>query len=237
MAELVVALDLPEPKQALALARELSGLIRWVKVGLELFTSGGPELVRTLTGEGFEVFLDLKYLDIPRTAGAAVREASRLGAGMLTLHVLGGERMVQAALEGREEGIAAGGAWPRIVGVTLLTSQDSRDLPQGAGETALVLQMAEKARRWGLDGVVCSGREAPAVRETAGPKFILVTPGVRPAELGAPEGDDQRRSVTPGEAVAAGSDFLVIGRPVLRAASPRAAVQAVLDAMGKSLIR
>lgn len=228
MAELVVALDFPDSGQALGLARTLAGTAPWVKVGLELFTAEGPSLVAGLKDLGFRVFLDLKFLDIPNTVRGAVRSAARLGADMVNIHVLGGARMAEAARQGRDEG-ATGGKGPILLGVTVLTSMDDADLPLPfpGGAQALALELARRGRAYYLDGVVCSGREAAAVKAACGRDFLCLTPGIRPAG----GDDDQRRTVTPAEAVAAGADYLVVGRPVTRAADPRAAALALLDQM------
>ena len=229
MAELVVALDAPDAASALELARGLRGLAPWVKVGLELFTAEGPRMVGELKGMGFSVFLDLKFLDIPNTVRGAVHSATRLGADMLTLHVLGGERMAQAAIQGRQEGLD-GGRGPLLMGVTLLTSMASGELPLGAGAdpAALVLDLSTKAEHYRMDGIVCSGQEVAEVRRECGPGLRCLTPGIRPAGTDA---QDQRRAVTPAAAVAAGADYLVVGRPITAAKDPAAAAQAILDEM------
>lgn len=234
MAELIVALDFPTAGEALDVSGRLEGLVPWVKVGLELFTAAGPDVVARLKGQGFRVFLDLKLFDIPNTVRGAVRAAARLGADMLSVHVLGGARMAEAALEGREQGTPAGARPLSLFGVTLLTSQDlseahffSSDKPQD-----LVLDLALAARRYYLDGVVCSGLELSQVKAACGAGFGCLVPGIRP--LGAairPEGDDQRRVVGPAAAVGLGADYLVVGRPITRAAQPAEAARGVLDEM------
>jgi orotidine-5'-phosphate decarboxylase len=198
----------------------------WLKVGLELFTAGGPELARAILARSFPLFLDLKFHDIPHTVRGAVRAATRLGARMTTLHLEGGEDMARAARNGREEGRAEGEG-PLILGVTLLTSQQESGLSQ-----SLVVQRAVWAREWGLDGVVCSGREAGAVKRACGRDFLCLCPGIRFS--GEAGDDDQRRVVTPEEAVAAGADFLVMGRPITRAADPAAAARRALEAMDRA---
>jgi len=225
--QLVVALDLPGADEARAMAGLLPAEC-WAKVGLELFTAAGPEVVSGLAGDGRRVFLDLKFLDIPNTVRGAVRAASRLGAAMANVHVLGGSRMLAAALQGREDAAAEGFTRPLLLGVTVLTSMGPGDLPlPGAGDPAgLVLDLARLARAEGLDGVVCSGHEAAAIKEACGPDFLCLTPGIRPA--GADVGD-QRRTMTPAQAVAAGADFLVAGRPITQAPDPAAAARAMLE--------
>lgn len=226
--QLVVALDLPDAAAALDLAALLPAEC-WAKVGLELFTAAGPGVVRDLAAAGRKVFLDLKFLDIPNTVRGAVLSAARTGAAMTDAHLLGGARMLAAALEGREQAAAEGCPRPLLLGVTVLTSMGPGDLPlPGAGDlSALVLELARLARSEGLDGVVCSAHEAAAIKAACGPGFLCLTPGIRP-EAAA---DDQRRTMTPAEAVAAGADFLVVGRPVTRAARPGDAARAILEQM------
>lgn len=224
---LVVAADFPAGEQALALADRLSGLPVWLKVGLELFTSQGPPLIHLLADRGFAVFLDLKFHDIPNTVQGAVRSATLLGARMITLHLAGGEAMCRAAMVGRAEALSAvrAGAGelapPLLIGVTVLTSE------AGNEETlrSRVVKQAHMARDWGLDGVVCSGLEAAAVKAGLGPKFLCVCPGIR---FAGTRSDDQARICTPAEAAAAGADYLVMGRPLIRAENPRAATEHAL---------
>jgi orotidine-5'-phosphate decarboxylase len=236
MAELVVALDVPGRGTALTLAEALAGPVTWVKVGLELYTAEGPEVVARLRDLGLNVFLDLKFLDIPNTVLGAVRAATTMGVSMLDVHAMGGERMMRAALEGRELGTAPGAEPPLLLGITVLTSMDPADMPWEPGPQGLpgaVLDLAQKARHAGLDGVVCSGREAAAVKQRCGEGFVCLTPGIRP-ESAAGDADDQRRVMTAAKAVAAGADFLVVGRPVTRAANPRAAAEALLQEMARA---
>ncbi len=229
MAELVVALDYKDGRSALAMARSLKGVVSWVKVGLELFTAEGPSLVNDLKNLGFKVFLDLKFFDIPNTVQGAVRSAARLGVDMVNIHALGGERMARAAMAGCVEGTPSGGTPPLVLAVTMLTSMAAGDLPvAGAPEPSeMALDLAVKAKQYGLDGVVCSGLEVAAVKAACGADFIGLTPGIRPASSG---GDDQRRVVTPTRAVGDGSDYLVVGRPITGAESP---VEAALSMLGE----
>ncbi len=231
MAELVVALDYPDSGSALEMAGLLKGVCPWVKVGLELFTSAGPDIVGRLKDMGFNVFLDLKFFDIPNTVKGAVRSAANLGADMVNIHVLGGSRMAEAALQGRDEA-SARGRGPLIFGVTILTSMGRGDLPlPGLPEPSdLALDLALKAKQYVLDGIVCSGLEVSRVKESCGDGFLCLTPGIRP-ENGATGGDDQRRTVTPAQAVKNGSDYLVLGRPVTSAPFPGRVVEAVLEEM------
>lgn len=229
MAELVVALDYKDAPSALAMARELQGTVTWMKVGLELFTAEGPAVVGGLKELGFKVFLDLKFFDIPNTVQGAVRSAVRSGADMVNIHALGGERMAKAAMEGCKEG-SDGGDAPIVLAVTMLTSMAEGDLPvdNAPAPTEMALDLAVKAKQYGLNGVVCSGLEVERIKEACGSEFIGLTPGIRPAGKDA---GDQRRVVTPARAVASGSDFLVVGRPITGAADPREAAAAILGEM------
>ena len=217
---LIVALDYPNPEPALDLARRLEPAHCRLKVGNELFTRGGPALVQGLQDLGFEVFLDLKYHDIPNTVAAACRAAADLGVWMVNVHALGGRRMLAAA----RQALPPGPGVPLLIGVTVLTSQDQADLDElglaGTPQT-WVGRLAGQCREQGLDGVVCSAAEAPALRAAPGEGLCLVTPGIRPPGAAA---DDQRRTVTPAQAVANGASYLVVGRPVRQAPDPAAAV-------------
>ncbi len=223
MAQLVIALDYTSAEDALRMASSLRGAAPWMKVGMELFTREGPHVVETLGGMGFKVMLDLKFFDIPNTVRGGVRAAARIHADMLTVHLLGGERMCRAAVEEA----AAQEHRPMIFGVTVLTSLEQGELPGFGDISALATGLAAKAQAWGLDGVVCSGHEVEAIKK-AHPGLKGLTPGIRPAGSGT---DDQRRIVTPEQAVASGSDFLVVGRPVTQAPDPAGAARAILDAM------
>ena len=221
--KIIVALDFSEAAPALALVERLDPALCRLKVGKELFTTAGPELVRALVARGFEVFLDLKFHDIPNTVGAACRAAARLGVWMLNVHASGGRRMMTAA----REAIADLSKPPLLIGVTVLTSMSAEDL----GEVGVSDAPADQVRRLArltqsckLDGVVCSAQEAAMLRADLGPDFRLVTPGIRPA--GADAGD-QRRVMTPAEALRAGASDLVIGRPITGSADPLAALQAI----------
>lgn len=230
-ASLVAALDLPGREEALALVKNLpqrkDGSL-WVKVGLELFVAAGPLLVTALRRDfPFPLFLDLKFHDIPTTVKKACLSAARLGVGMMNIHADGGEAMALAALEGRELGASDSGQKPLLLAVTVLTSQ--------GGDSSLlgeeVLQKALLAKAWGLDGVVCSGQEAAAVKAICGHDFICLCPGIRPATAAH---DDQARICTPAQALRAGADFLVVGRPITRAPDPGAAAEAILAEMHNS---
>lgn len=225
-AALAVALDFPDAGKALAAAERFSGLPVWLKVGLELYTAEGPHLIKTLRGMEFSVFLDLKFHDIPNTVRGAVRSATALGVQMCTLHACGGESMCRAAVEGRNE--AAGkGRGPLLMGITVLTSESG----DAAALSALVVERALLAKQSGLDGVVCSGHEAAAVKRACGKDFLCLCPGIRFAGAGQAERGDQARVSTPADAVAAGADFLVMGRPLTQAADPAQAAREALAQM------
>jgi orotidine-5'-phosphate decarboxylase len=221
----IVALDFPDAKGALVFAQRLDTKLCRVKVGKELYTAAGPSLVEQLQRAGFGVFIDLKYHDIPNTVAGACTAAARLGVWMINVHALGGRAMMTAA----REAVTKAGKPPKLVAVTLLTSMGSTDMadvgiagdPQDA-----VARLARLAQSCGLDGVVCSPREAAALRRQCGKDFLLVTPGTRPAESAR---EDQQRIATPREAAAAGADYLVIGRPITRAADPLATLRAIND--------
>ncbi len=221
---IIVALDFPSDQPALALVDQLAPAKCRLKVGKELFTRSGPGLVRDLQGRGFEVFLDLKFHDIPNTTSAAVAAAADLGVWMVNVHASGGEKMMTACRDRLE---AFGKDRPLLIAVTVLTSMGAGDLA-GIGITdspeAQVSRLATLTRNCGLDGVVCSAQEAPALKAAQGTDFKLVTPGIRP--LSADKGD-QQRIMTPTEAIKAGSDYLVIGRPITQAADPLAALEAI----------
>jgi orotidine-5'-phosphate decarboxylase len=213
---IIVALDFAGEAGALSAASRLDPALCRVKVGKELYTAAGPALVEKLLGAGFGVFLDLKFHDIPNTVAAACAVAADLGVWMVNVHALGGRAMMSAARDALSRRAAA----PKLVAVTLLTSLDEADLREvglGGSPQDNVLRLARLARDCGLDGVVCSTLEVRTLRAACGPGFCLVTPGIR---LEADGGDDQKRIAAPGAAIAAGADYLVIGRPVTRAADP-----------------
>ncbi|MDP2111755.1 MAG: orotidine-5'-phosphate decarboxylase [Thiobacillus sp.] len=221
--KIIVALDFSDADSALALAARLDPALCRLKVGKELFTVAGPELVRVLVARGFEVFLDLKFHDIPNTVAAACRAAAGLGVWMLNVHASGGRRMMTAALAA----LADLPKPPLLIAVTVLTSMSAEDLGEvgiSAAPADQVLRLARLAHACKLDGVVCSAQEAAMLRAELGSGFRLVTPGIRPA--GA-EAGDQRRVMTPVEALRAGATDLVIGRPVTAAADPLAALERI----------
>ncbi len=228
MAELIVALDYTDAQKALAAAKMVQGTPLWMKVGLELFTREGPSVVSALQDMGFRVMLDLKMFDIPNTVKGGIRSACRLGVDLVTVHTLGGERMIRAAAEAIAESAAEGGAAPKLFGITILTSMAQGELPGYEGDLAtLAGNLAALGKSWGLDGVVCSGHEVRAIKNRC-PDLLCLTPGIRPAS-GAK--DDQRRVMTPAEAVRAGSDYLVVGRPITKADDPAKAARSILAEM------
>jgi orotidine-5'-phosphate decarboxylase len=226
--KIIVALDYAEAKPALELAGRLRPELCRLKVGKELFTAEGPQLVEALMQQGFEVFLDLKFHDIPNTTAQACKAAAALGVWMVNVHALGGRRMLEAA----QEAVASAARPPKLIAVTVLTSMGQEDLAElGIASTPaqLVLHLARLARDSGLDGVVCSAQEAALLRRECGQEFCLVTPGIRPAEAGV---DDQMRVMTPRAALENGSSYLVIGRPITRAADPLLALQEISQQIG-----
>lgn len=221
--KIIVALDFPDAASALALVERLDPALCRLKVGKELFTVAGPELVRVLVKRGFDVFLDLKFHDIPHTVAAACRAAAGLGVWMMNVHASGGRRMMVAA----QEALSDLAAPPYLIAVTVLTSMSAEDLSEVGVTDApadQVLRLARLTQACKLDGVVCSAQEASMLRSGLGADFRLVTPGIRPA---GSEVGDQRRVMTPAEAVRAGSTDLVIGRPITAAADPLAALKQI----------
>ena len=220
----IVALDFPDANSAMQLADRLDPELCRVKVGKELFTRAGPDLVRRLADSGFDVFLDLKYHDIPNTVAGAVAAAADLGVWMVNVHTSGGSAMMQAARQA-----LPGRGGPLLIGVTVLTSMGAEDLREiniQATPDEQVMTLARLADNCGLDGVVCSARETAALRQALGAGFILVTPGIRPAGDSA---NDQKRVMTPGEAIRNGSNYLVIGRPVTQSDSPTDKLRQIME--------
>ena len=218
----IVALDC-DRYEAIRLADALKGHARWLKVGMTLFYACGPEIVHELKARGFDVFLDLKLHDIPHQVRGAAQSASLAGADLLSVHSLGGSEMMRAAREGVEAASRGRDVRTRLLAITILTSMDADSLSQvgiGRGVEAEVAQLASTAVDSGMDGIVCSPREAASMRLVLGPDPLVVTPGVRPA--GSSVGD-QRRVATPASAIAAGASHIVVGRPITQAADPVAA--------------
>lgn len=228
---LLVALDVPSAARALQLAEELGAIAGGFKVGNRLFTAEGPSIVRALTDRGARVFLDLKYHDIPNIVAGAVAAATRLGAWMVTVHASGGSAMLRAAAaSARETAAATGLERPLVVGVTVLTSLDDEALDEVGMQTPVASQverLALLAERAGLDGVVASPQELPLLRQRCGAGFAIVTPGIRPMRPGGIRIDDQARTLSAAEAMQAGADFLVVGRPITGADDPRAAAEEI----------
>ena len=219
----IVALDYPDAASAMALAERLSPSLCRLKVGKELFTRAGPALVDRLQGLGFDIFLDLKFHDIPNTVAGAVRAAADLGVWMVNVHASGGARMMESA----REAVETAAHRPLLIGVTVLTSMSDDDLASmGYRETAhqRVLRLADMVQDSGLDGVVCSAQEATELRAAHGNAFCLVTPGIR---FAGDDAGDQRRVVTPADAMQRGSTYLVIGRSITGADDPLAALERV----------
>lgn len=219
----IVALDYASQNDALALVHQLDPTQCKLKVGKELFAIAGPGLVEVLVNKGFDVFLDLKYHDIPNTVAMACKAAANLGVWMVNVHTLGGPKMIAAA----KDAIVGCSHQPLLTAVTILTSFDQEQL-EAVGLTGSiqdnVVRLAQLAEKSGADGVVCSAQEASILRQTVAKEFCLVTPGIRPAGSSV---DDQKRIMTPQQAVAAGSDYLVIGRPITQSTDPLAALIAI----------
>ncbi|MFA5081367.1 MAG: orotidine-5'-phosphate decarboxylase [Hydrogenophilaceae bacterium] len=219
----IVALDFPDAGQALALVGRLDPGLCKLKVGKELFVRAGPALVEKLSALGFKVFLDLKFHDIPNTVAQACSAAADLGVWMVNVHASGGLKMMQAARAAVDKVAQP----PKLIAVTVLTSMSGEDLRQIGLDVEPALQverLARLARAAGLDGVVCSAQEAALLRQQIGKDFLLVTPGIRPA--GSAVGD-QSRILTPARAIAAGADYLVVGRPITQADDPVTALQQI----------
>ena len=221
--KIIVALDFPGAVPALALAHRLSPELCRLKVGKELFTATGPILLEQLMRGGFEIFLDLKFHDIPNTIAQACKAAASLGVWMINVHALGGRKMLEAA----QIAVSNSARPPKLIAVTMLTSMAQEDIAElGIQFTPeeMVLRLAKLAQDAGLDGVVCSAQETAMLRKQCGNKFSLVTPGIRPAHASL---DDQSRVMTPQAAMQAGSSYLVIGRPITKASDPLQALLAI----------
>ncbi len=226
--KLIVALDVPTLEQARKLVETLSPAVEYFKIGKELFTSEGPAVVKMVHDLGGKVFLDLKFHDIPNTVAGAVRSAAKLGVWMVNVHASGGADMMREAANAA----AASSKPPIVIGVTVLTSMNEEGLKEigvsGVAVGEQVVRLAKLAKSNGLGGVVASAQEAPSLRRAFGKDFLIVTPGVRPA--GAAVGD-QKRVLTPKDAIAAGADCLVVGRPITESPDPKAAAEAILKEM------
>ncbi|ERT60818.1 orotidine 5'-phosphate decarboxylase [Megasphaera vaginalis (ex Srinivasan et al. 2021)] len=226
---IIAALDVHSLDDMQRLVDRLGDSISFYKVGMELFYSAGPETIRYLKGKGKRVFLDLKLHDIPNTVGQSVRALTRLGADLMTLHAGGGRAMLAAAAEAvRSEGAARGGAVPKLLAVTVLTSIDEESWQETGAKYGIadsVKRLAALAHECGIDGVVSSPHEASAIRQAEGGGFLIVTPGIRPAFA---QSNDQKRIASPQQALRDGADYLVIGRPITQADDPKAAAEKIL---------
>ncbi len=231
---LVVALDFDSLSSALKFAQQIADLVGMFKIGNQLFTAAGPAAVKEIAALGSGVFLDLKYHDIPNTvAGAVLSAASMPGVQLLNVHALGGKAMMEAAAQAISAGVPMGADRPRLLAVTILTSMNQKAMKEagiGGAPKTRVVKLAQLAKRAGVDGVVASIQEAKAIRKACGLDFLIATPGVRPKDSPVePKSDDQARKATPTEAIRAGADFLLVGRPILAAPDPRAAAQSIVD--------
>lgn len=227
--KLIVALDVDTEEKALDAVKKLKGSVKFFKVGFELFSSCGPSIVEKIRKAGCEVFLDLKFHDIPNTVAKAAAAVTSLGVYMFNCHALGGHEMMKAAALAAEETAARLKiARPRVIAVTILTSMDENALKKiGINDNinAQVIRLANLAKEAGLDGVVASPMEAKAIRQALGEYFLIVTPGIRPADSTA---QDQKRIATPGDSISSGADFIVVGRPIMDAKDPVAAAKGIL---------
>ncbi len=242
---LIVALDFDSLKSALKFAQQVADLVGMFKIGSQLFTAAGPAAVKEISALGTGIFLDLKFHDIPNTvAGAVLSSAAMTGVQLVNVHALGGSAMLHAAAQAISAGVPMGADRPRLLAVTVLTSMDAkaiREVGIGGPPKNRVVKLAKLAKSAGVDGVVASVQEARAIRKACGRDFLIVTPGVRPAiksdtsATGAKSAgaaariDDQARTATPTEAIKAGADFLVVGRPITAAPDPRSAAQSIVD--------
>jgi orotidine-5'-phosphate decarboxylase len=234
---LIVALDFDSLSSAVKFAKQVADLVGMFKIGNQLFTAAGPAAVKEVSALGAGIFLDLKFHDIPNTvAGAVLSAAAMSGVQLVNVHALGGKAMLEAAVQAISAGVPMGADRPRLLAVTILTSMDQKTMKEVglAGAPKLrVTKLAQLAKKAGVDGVVASVQEARAIRKACGRDFLIVTPGVRPKEKSsASEHDDQARTATPTEAIRAGADFLVVGRPILAASDPRAAAQSIVEEIG-----
>lgn len=236
MDKLIVALDVDTPAEALALVKKLGAVAGMFKIGSQLFTLAGPQIVKDVVGSGAKVFLDLKFHDIPHQVAGAARSAAQLGVSLFTVHASGGAEMMRRAAEAVAEVAAREGTpRPAVLAVSVLTSMDANSLAQigiNSSPEESVLRLVKLAEQSGVDGVVASPQEAEQIRATVAKRdFLIVTPGIRPAGGG---GDDQRRVATPEAALKAGADYLVVGRPITAAADPVAAAQQIAAEMQRA---
>lgn len=227
---IMVALDYPEAAAAEKLIAELQGIPCYMKVGMQLFYAAGPSFVESLKKRGYYVFLDVKMHDIPNTVKGGANSVTKLGVDMFNVHAAGGSAMMEAALEGVEAAIGGGMNKPSVIAVTQLTSTNQATLNEQIGIAGTVeeavLRYAKLTKAAGLDGVVASPSEVEAIKAACGPAFQTVTPGIRPSWAAA---NDQSRIMTPGDAIRQGTDYMVIGRPITAAPSPRAALESIIE--------
>ncbi|CAM3573283.1 orotidine-5'-phosphate decarboxylase [Marinicrinis lubricantis] len=230
--KVMVALDYPEADQAKALLQELAGIPCYIKVGMQLFYNAGPAFIEQLKSQGYKVFLDLKMHDIPNTVKGGAASITRLGVDMFNVHAAGGRQMMEAALEGLQQALAPNQTKPLVIAVTQLTSTSEQVLNQEIGIPGTmidaVVRYAGLTKESGLDGVVASSLEVQHIKQHCGPQFITVTPGIRPSGVAA---GDQSRVMTPKQAMEAGTDFIVVGRPITGAERPREALEHILKEM------
>jgi orotidine-5'-phosphate decarboxylase len=236
---LTVALDFDSLSSAMKFAQKVSDLVGMFKIGSQLFTSAGPEAVKQIATLGNGIFLDLKFHDIPNTvAGAVLSSAAMPGVQLVNVHALGGSAMLKAAAQAVSAGVPMGADRTRLIAVTILTSMDHKAMREsGIGGTPLTraLKLAQLTKKCGVDGVVASVQEAKAIRKACGRDFLIVTPGVRPAQKsGEAKKDDQARTATPAQAIKAEADYIVVGRPIIAADDPRAAAQAIVEEIGNA---
>jgi len=229
---LIVVLDYPDLNSALAMAESLDSALCRVKVGKELFTRAGPQVLDSLKSLGFDIFLDLKYHDIPNTVAQAVQAAAEAGVWMINVHASGGPRMMSAARDMLDRFPPE--SRPLLVAVTVLTSMGQQELNALGVSGSLedqVIRLAILAKKSGMDGVVCSALEAGKIKQVCGSEFVTVTPGIRPA---GSETNDQTRIMTPSEAIRSGADYLVVGRPITEAREPMKVVKKILEEIASS---
>ena len=231
---LIVALDFDSLSSALKFAKQVADLVGMFKIGNQLFTAAGPAAVKEIAALGPGIFLDLKFHDIPNTvAGAVLSAAAMTGVQLMNVHASGGTAMLQAATQAISAGVPMGADRPRLLAVTILTSMDAKSMKEvgiGGPPKTRVVKLAQLAKKAGVDGVVASVQEAKDIRKACGREFLIVTPGVRPEDKsGERKKDDQARTATPAQAIRAGADFIVVGRPITAASDPRAATQAIVD--------
>ncbi len=231
---LIVALDFDSLSAAVKFAKQIADLVGMFKIGNQLFTAAGPAAVKEVAALGTGIFLDLKFHDIPNTvAGAVLSAAAMTGVQLVNVHALGGKAMLEAAVQAVSAGVPMGADRTRLLAVTILTSMDQKTMKEvgiGGALKLRVVKLAQLAKKAGVDGVVASVQEAKAIRKACGRDFLIVTPGVRPKDSKVEsKSEDQARKATPTQAIRAGADFLVVGRPILAASDPRAAAQAIVD--------